>query len=144
MKTTVRQLLIHGLVRPRLMRTAQRDSTLAGEQAVDLWTMRFAHRGACRGQLFELTTAHPFAHKLHSLPLFLISKPLRIEDTKIQDTRLDRACHDLNRLLDEPGPERGICTANIFPGIATQAALEPVFPMRSSVIATRAWSWDRA
>ena len=44
--------------------------------------MRFAHRGACRGQLFELTTAHPFAHKLHSLPLFLISKPLRIEDTR--------------------------------------------------------------
>ena len=26
--------------------------------------------------------AHPFAHKLHSLPLFLISKPLRIEDTR--------------------------------------------------------------
>jgi hypothetical protein len=25
-----------------------------------------AHRGACRAQLCELTTAHPFAHKLHS------------------------------------------------------------------------------
>jgi hypothetical protein len=25
-----------------------------------------AHRGACGGQLCELTTAHPFAHKLHS------------------------------------------------------------------------------
>jgi hypothetical protein len=35
---------------------------------VDLWTMRFAHRPACRGQRVALTTAPTFDHKLHRLP----------------------------------------------------------------------------
>jgi hypothetical protein len=39
----------------------------ARHQAVDLWTMRFAHRPACRGQRVALTTAPTFDHKLHRL-----------------------------------------------------------------------------
>jgi len=31
--------------------------------------MRFAHRPACRGQRYALTTAPAFDHKLHSLLL---------------------------------------------------------------------------
>ena len=45
-----------------------------------------AHRGACRGQLCELTTAHPFAHKLHSHQLRLKTKESepRIHKPKLQ------------------------------------------------------------
>ena len=40
-------------------------------EAVDLWTMRFAHRSACRGKRCAFPTALTFAHKLHSHPLCL-------------------------------------------------------------------------
>ena len=38
----------------------------ARHQAVDLWTMRCAHRPACRGQRCALTTAPAFDHKVCS------------------------------------------------------------------------------
>ncbi len=87
MKTTVRQLLVHGLVRPRLMRTAQRDSTLAGEQAVDVWTMRFAQRGACRGQLRRVAHRAPLRPQAPQPPTIFIPIP-RIEDTNKEKSRV--------------------------------------------------------
>ena len=49
---------------------------LAANKAVGLWTMRCAHRPACRGQRFALTTAPTFDHKPHSLlPLFVEPEP---------------------------------------------------------------------
>lgn len=40
------------------------------------------HRGACRGQLFELPTAHPFDHKLHSHLLEFDEKESKTRKTK--------------------------------------------------------------
>jgi hypothetical protein len=55
--------------RPLLVETGSRNPgrTPARYQAVDLWTMRFAHRPACRGQRVALTTAPTFDHKPHRL-----------------------------------------------------------------------------
>jgi hypothetical protein len=58
------------IIAPRLpAMAARRAQRRANAKAVDLWTMRFAHRPACRGQRgYTLPTAPTFAHKLHSLP----------------------------------------------------------------------------
>ncbi len=47
-----------------------------------------AHRGACRG-LFELPTAHPFDHKLHSNLLCSMKRSQKPENQtlKLQSTR---------------------------------------------------------
>ena len=48
-----------------------------------------AHRGACRGQLFELPTAHPFDHKLHSHLLCSMKRSQKPENhtLKLQSKR---------------------------------------------------------
>jgi hypothetical protein len=57
-------------------------------KAVDLWTMRCAHRPACRGQRFALPTAQAFAHKLHSLP----PPSMKPEPQRLRSYRGDKYC----------------------------------------------------